>query len=58
MRNPVCKPPISGENTKLDKNVKKTIFISEAGSFENAGERIAIQKVVPTKGNFCANSSS
>ena len=33
------KSPISGENTKLDKNVKIKIFISGTGSLENAGER-------------------
>ena len=39
MRNPVCKCPILGENTKLEKNVKKTIFISGIGSFGNVGKR-------------------
>ena len=39
VRNPVSRSPISGENTKLDKNVKRTIFISGTGSFENVGER-------------------
>ena len=39
VRNPVCKSPISGENTKLDKNVNRTIFISGTGSFKNVGER-------------------
>ena len=36
-RNPVCKSPISGENTELNKNAKKTIFISGTGSFGNVG---------------------
>ena len=39
VRNPVCKSSISGENTKLDKNVKRTVFISGTGSFGNVGER-------------------
>ena len=39
VRDPVCKSLISGENTKLDKNVKKTVFISGTGSFRNVGER-------------------
>ena len=48
----ICKFPISGENTKLGKNFKRTIFISGAGSFGNVG---AIQKVVPTQGQFLKN---
>ena len=39
VRNPVCKSSISGENTKLDKNVKRTVFISGTGSFGNVGEK-------------------
>ena len=39
VRNTVCKSPISEENTKLHKNVKRTIFISGTGSFGNVGER-------------------
>ena len=39
VRNPICKSPISGENTKLDKNVNRTIFICGTGSFKNVGER-------------------
>ena len=38
VQNPVCKSPISGENTKLDKNVKRAIFISGTESFGNVGE--------------------
>ena len=39
VRNPVCKSPISGENSKLDKNVKRTVFNSGTGNFGNLGER-------------------
>ena len=39
VRNPVSKSPILGENTKLDKNIKKTIFISGTGSFGNVRKR-------------------
>ena len=35
----ICKSPISGENTKLDKNFKRMIDISGTGSFENVGEK-------------------
>ena len=49
VRNPVCKSPISGENTKLGKNVKKTIFIGRKGSFGNVGER---NNSKSNKGNF------
>ena len=38
-QNLICKSPILGENTKLDKYVKRTIFISGIGSFGNDGER-------------------
>ena len=38
-QNPICKSPMLGENTKLDKYVKRTIFISGIGSFGNDGER-------------------
>ena len=36
---PLVSLSISGENTKLNKNVKRTIFISGTGSFGNVGER-------------------
>ena len=39
MQNLVFKSPISGENTKFDKNVKIAIFIIETRSFGNVGER-------------------
>ena len=39
VRNPFCKFPILGENTKLDKNVKRAIFMSGTGSSGNVGER-------------------
>ena len=39
IRNLVCKSPISGENTNLNKNVKRAIFISGTESFGNVGER-------------------
>ena len=39
VQHPVCKSPIPGENTKLAKNVKRTIFTSGTGSFGNVGER-------------------
>ena len=38
VRNPVCQSPISGKNTKLDKNAKRTIFTSETGNFGKVGE--------------------
>ena len=38
MENPVYKSPISGENTKPDKNAKITIFIRGTGSFGYVGE--------------------
>ena len=37
--NPICKSPISVKNTPLDKNIKRTIFISRTLTFENVGER-------------------
>ena len=37
--NPVRKSPISRENTKLNKYVKRTILISRTGSFRNVGEK-------------------
>ena len=38
-RNPICKSSISGENSKLDKNVKRTIFICGTGTFGNVRKR-------------------
>ena len=55
VRNPVCKSPISAKNTKLDKNVKRTIFISGTGSLEMLEKEGAIQKVVPTQGQNLSN---
>ena len=54
LRDSVCKSPISGENIKLDKNVKRTIFISGTEVLEMF-EKGAIQKVVPTQGQFLSN---
>ena len=48
-RNPVCKSPISGEKTILDKNVKRTIFISGTGSFGNVGERSGLKSSTQTR---------
>ena len=50
IQNPVCKSPISGENTKLEKSIKRAIFISGTGSFKN-GERNH-PKSGTHKGNF------
>ena len=49
MRNPICKSPISVENTKIVKNVKSTIFISGTGSFGNVGERSYQKKGTHTR---------
>ena len=54
-QNPVCKSPISGENTKLDKNVKRTIFISGKREMLKMLEKDSIQKVVPKQGRFLSN---
>ena len=39
VRNPICYSPISGENSKLEKTVKRTVFICGTGNFGNVGER-------------------
>ena len=49
MQNPVCQSPISGENTKLDKNVKRTIFTSETGSCGKVGERTNPKMSIQTR---------
>ena len=36
---PICKSPTSEEKTKLDKNVKRTIFIGGTEHFGNVGEK-------------------
>ena len=51
VRNPICKSPISAENTKL---VKRTTFITGAGRFGNVGEW-SYPKIVPTLGQFLSN---
>ena len=59
-QNPVCKSPISGENTKLDKSVKRTIFISGKREMFRKREmlklleRDSIQKV-PKQRRFLSN---
>ena len=54
VQNPVCKSPIPGENTKLAKNVKRTIFTSGKEVLEML-EKGAIKKVIPTQGQFLSN---
>ena len=45
--NQIFKSLISGENAKLDKYVKITIFISETRNFGNAGERTYSKSIHP-----------
>ena len=45
--NQIFKSLISGENAKLDKYVKITIFISGTGNFGNAGERTYSKSIHP-----------
>ena len=51
LRNSIYKSPISGENTKLDKNVTRTIFISGIGIFGNVVERSYAKSSTHTSAN-------
>ena len=54
VQSPVCKSPISRENTKLEKMLKEQFLLVEQEVLEML-EKGAIQKVVPTQGQFLRN---